>query len=128
MTAPRLAPTSRARAPHLTAAQLDQLRRQLAELLREQERAAAEHHAAAADLALPGDREAGFARELAEGLAARAQETIEAIEHALAAIDAGTYGYCRTCGDAIPFERLEALPHGAVCLACTTPRRGLLAR
>ncbi|QAY65436.1 TraR/DksA C4-type zinc finger protein [Paenibacillus protaetiae] len=37
------------------------------------------------------------------------------IDAALQAMDAGTYGVCRTCGRDIPFERLEALPDALYC-------------
>lgn len=40
---------------------------------------------------------------------------LERIDDALAAIDNGTYGKCRTCGQAIPIERLEALPDSLYC-------------
>lgn len=38
-----------------------------------------------------------------------------ALVAALARLDAGTYGRCLTCGEAIPDERLEAIPAAAYC-------------
>ena len=29
-----------------------------------------------------------------------------------------SFGLCRECGEPIPFERLDALPHVRTCLAC----------
>jgi len=43
---------------------------------------------------------------------------IEEIRGALARIDAGTYGTCRSCGEPIGGPRLEALPYAALCIAC----------
>ena len=40
-------------------------------------------------------------------------------------IDAGSYGTCETCGKAIPEERLEALPHAALCVTCKSGGLGL---
>ncbi|MBD3918036.1 TraR/DksA C4-type zinc finger protein [Paenibacillus sp. PR3] len=40
---------------------------------------------------------------------------LERIDAALVAIDNGTYGKCITCGQAIPIERLEALPDSLYC-------------
>ncbi len=39
-------------------------------------------------------------------------------EQALRKFEAGTYGLCDQCGQAIPQERLEALPHASLCLKC----------
>ena len=30
----------------------------------------------------------------------------------------GSYGQCVSCGDAIPFERLSAIPETLYCIAC----------
>jgi DnaK suppressor protein len=43
------------------------------------------------------------------------------IDAALERIAAGTYGRCRSCGNAIPAERLEFRPHASTCVACPTP-------
>lgn len=44
--------------------------------------------------------------------------SIEAIDSALASIEAGTYGVCENCGGEIPPARLEALPATSVCVDC----------
>jgi DnaK suppressor protein len=40
------------------------------------------------------------------------------VEHALDKFKKGTYGLCDVCGQPIPPERLEAVPHANVCLTC----------
>jgi RNA polymerase-binding transcription factor DksA len=75
--------------------------------------------------ALAADREAGdtqFDDESGEGdtlavererdlvLSAQAQQTVAEIDHALAKLEAGTYGVCEVSGLPIPKERLKAIP------------------
>jgi RNA polymerase-binding protein DksA len=55
-------------------------------------------------------------RDLA--LRERNQQQLAAIEAALARLEAGTYGSCVRCGNAIAPERLEALPSAAHCIDC----------
>jgi DnaK suppressor protein len=43
---------------------------------------------------------------------------MEAIQAALARLDAGTYGICETCGEAISAARLTAMPMARRCVAC----------
>ena len=43
---------------------------------------------------------------------------MEEIQAALARIDAGTYGICDTCGEAISAERLTAMPMARRCISC----------
>jgi RNA polymerase-binding transcription factor DksA len=57
-----------------------------------------------------------FERELDEGLEQGAQYTLDAIEAALARIDAGTYGTCEVCGRPIGVERLRAIPWASLCI------------
>lgn len=40
------------------------------------------------------------------------------VEAALAALDADTYGTCRSCGQPIPPGRLEAIPWTTLCIDC----------
>jgi phage/conjugal plasmid C-4 type zinc finger TraR family protein len=53
-------------------------------------------------------------------VAGDAQAHIAAIDAALARVDAGTYGVCESCGNAIPEARLEALPEATLCVSCKT--------
>jgi DnaK suppressor protein len=55
-------------------------------------------------------------RDLALGDRSRA--ALEAVNAALARLDAGTYGRCTGCGHDVGAERLEALPAAALCIAC----------
>ncbi|CAM4148275.1 TraR/DksA C4-type zinc finger protein [Paenibacillus alkaliterrae] len=49
------------------------------------------------------------------------------IEAALQAIDDGSYGICKTCGETIPLERLEAVPDTLYCIE-HAPRQQLSLR
>ena len=40
------------------------------------------------------------------------------VEEALARLDDGTYETCRSCGDPIAVDRLEAIPWAATCIEC----------
>jgi RNA polymerase-binding transcription factor DksA len=51
-------------------------------------------------------------------LAAGARRRIEEIDAALARLDAGAYGMCRTCHRPIPVARLEAVPEATQCVSC----------
>ncbi len=46
------------------------------------------------------------------------------VEQALAALDAGTYGSCRRCGEEIAEARLRARPQSFLCLACKSEAAG----
>lgn len=49
----------------------------------------------------------------------RAEQRHWEVAQALARLDNGTYGYCTSCGDGIPLERLRALPATTTCFACS---------
>ncbi len=55
---------------------------------------------------------------VAQRRSADLQVTLAEIDAALARIDAGTYGTCVHCGEAIPTERLEFRPFAAGCVTC----------
>ena len=40
------------------------------------------------------------------------------LEHAIERLDAGIYGVCESCGNAIPAERLELFPAATTCVRC----------
>ena len=48
----------------------------------------------------------------------RLRTSLAEIEHALQKYEAGTYGLCDSCGQAIEQARLEALPQANLCLIC----------
>ncbi len=58
--------------------------------------------------------------EVLESLGGAGQKELVAIEAALARIDHGTYGDCAKCGEPIATERLDAVPHAALCAACAS--------
>ncbi len=57
-------------------------------------------------------------REQEMSVNANAQELLEQSMHALARLDAGTYGNCEVCGRAIPAARLRAFPRATLCIPC----------
>ena len=66
-----------------------------------------------ADMASPTlDREIDFTLE------ENSENVLRAIDQALARIENGTYGMCRTCGNPIAPERLEAIPYATQCIDC----------
>lgn len=60
--------------------------------------------------------------EVSGRLAALARVSITEIDAALARLDDGTYGECVACGNAIPPERLDALPAATHCVQCQASR------
>ncbi len=58
----------------------------------------------------------------AEALAHTLRETLNEVEHALAKIDAGTYGTCEGCQQPIAPPRLEAMPAARFCMNCASRR------
>ena len=60
----------------------------------------------------------GFERAQAGALLNRARLRLEALDRALARLNAGTYGSCERCGGTIAPERLAALPDTTVCVQC----------
>lgn len=62
------------------------------------------------------DLERSFAlQENLESLLTEVHRAIQKFEH-------GTYGTCDDCGQEIPYERLEALPHASLCVPCKSRR------
>ena len=70
-----------------------------------------------------GDDEADASSKLYEreqelALTRHTRELLEQTEHALARIDAGTYGVCESCGKPIGKARLLAFPRATLCVEC----------
>jgi DnaK suppressor protein len=57
-------------------------------------------------------------REIDYTLEENSEHVLSEIEEALRRIEAGTYGICRTCGQAISPERLDAIPYATQCIDC----------
>lgn len=65
----------------------------------------------------PADAGTGFyEREKDMALSVHAQDELGKVEHALQAMEDGTYGKCEVCGKEIPYERLEVLPSTTFCI------------
>ena len=58
--------------------------------------------------------------EVLEHLGRDGLEEMDAIEAALARIEAGKYGLCAQCGETIPTPRLEAVPFTRTCIDCAS--------
>ena len=59
-----------------------------------------------------------FAQQRDLALRDRNQQHLALVEAAIARLDAGTYGQCLNCGQAINPQRLEAIPWAAYCIDC----------
>jgi len=59
-----------------------------------------------------------FEREHELAITRNTRELLEQTEHALARIDAGTYGVCESCGKPIGKARLLAFPRATLCVEC----------
>lgn len=59
---------------------------------------------------------ASFERDRAVSLGNMTRRLLGEIEAALARMDAGTYGICERCGEAIERERLEVIPYATMCV------------
>jgi DnaK suppressor protein len=59
-----------------------------------------------------------FEREQEISLANGILDRLTQVERALDRLDAGTYGRCERCGNAIPKARLEAFPSVTLCVTC----------
>lgn len=57
-----------------------------------------------------------FEREKDLSILEQVEAELADVEHALRRLDEGTYGTCEVCGQAIPDERLEAMPAARLCL------------
>lgn len=57
-------------------------------------------------------------REKAFLFASREGRFLYHLNQALQRIEDGSYGICEACGNPIPDERLEIVPHARLCIAC----------
>jgi DnaK suppressor protein len=49
---------------------------------------------------------------------ASVERILSETEAALRRMDNGTFGKCESCGEVIPLERLESVPHANCCVGC----------
>ena len=59
-----------------------------------------------------------FERSQTDALLAQSTQRLADIAAALERLDAGTYGVCENCGEAIAPARLEARPYARTCISC----------
>jgi DnaK suppressor protein len=87
----------------------DRIRRVDSDLHREREPLPADFAEAA--IAIEND-------EVLEAISSTARAELVHVEHALANLDAGAFGRCADCGNAIDATRLAIVPHAARCVSC----------
>ena len=71
----------------------------------------------------PGNAEASsmkleYAKELS--IEQNTLDLLSKANRALERVEAGTYGICESCGQAIPVERLDVLPYSTLCVECAS--------
>ena len=59
-----------------------------------------------------------FEKEFALGLIESEQQELRDIDAALAKLENGAFGECETCGRAIGYGRLNAIPFARLCIEC----------
>ncbi len=64
------------------------------------------------------------AQAMAQASGRRREETLRNITAALARIDSGDYGYCRSCEEPIAVKRLEFDPTATLCIDCASKAEG----
>ena len=64
-----------------------------------------------------------FERSQVGALVRQAAHHLEEVDAALARLDAGTYGRCEVCGDAIAAGRMEVRPTARTCVSCAGASR-----
>lgn len=57
-------------------------------------------------------------QQMATELTRRYEQELMRVEHALRAIEQGTYGVCQRCGQPIAVARLNAMPFAVSCVRC----------
>ena len=99
------------------AAEVARLRADIAEAQSElQERLADSVEGAGDDPTDTGAK--AYQREHALALAYNTRDLLAQSERAIERMDAGTYGVCESCGNAIGKARLQAFPRATLCVQC----------
>jgi len=109
---------------------IERLRRRRAEILERLERVRTDRRRAKAPLDPDFEEQAVELEndEVLDVLDDVERRELEAIEAALRRIDAGSFGICDDCGEAIEPRRLEVHPEASRCIACEQAREARLAR
>jgi RNA polymerase-binding transcription factor DksA len=58
-----------------------------------------------------------------DAIVASLLETLDDVEHALAKLEADSFGACERCSAAIAEARLEAMPTARLCISCASTKR-----
>jgi DnaK suppressor protein len=66
-----------------------------------------------------------FEEEISLTLVENEEKIIEEINAALARLDLGAFGRCEACQQAIPKERLQALPYTSYLIGCAQRLQGM---
>jgi len=76
----------------------------------------------------PADMAANaYTKELLISMSANDRRLLGLIDESLTRIEAGEYGHCVNCDEAVPEKRLEAVPWARYCVKCQDlQERGLL--
>ena len=64
-----------------------------------------------------------FERAQAMALLEETRLQLDTLDEALVRVDAGSYGTCESCGNAIAPERLAVRPAATLCITCASRRR-----
>lgn len=112
-------------APHLSGAQIAELRAELETQLRRLQKSMKITDEALRTVELDQTAVGRLSRmdslqnqALSAGLREREAARLGQIVEALGRLEKGSYGLCGSCGDAIPFERLFVFPEAPECAAC----------
>jgi DnaK suppressor protein len=65
-----------------------------------------------------------FERAQVGALLDAARAHLSDLDHAVAKLQAGTYGRCERCGRPVGADRLAARPAARTCIGCASPRPG----
>jgi len=113
--------------PHLSSAQLDELRVELERQLARLEKSMKVTDEAIRPVELDQTAVGRLSRmdslqnqSLSKGLRDRELVRHSQIREALRRLASGTYGSCEGCGAPIPFERLFVFPEAPECAACAS--------
>jgi DnaK suppressor protein len=59
-----------------------------------------------------------FERSQSSAILGQSQQHLAEIDAAIARMDAGRYGLCKSCGNEIALGRLQVRPQAALCISC----------
>ncbi len=104
--------------------QLERLREQLLELRRSVAGEVTALRQEGFALGTDGTQDAGdaaantYARQVLLGMSERDRQLLRQVDEALDRMEAGEYGVCDQCGEAIGPARLEVVPYTDLCVEC----------